>query len=154
MKRAFITGSAGFIGFHLAELLLQEGWHVAGYDGMTDYYDVTLKQKRHAMLGQHAHFTATEALLEDAEALSGAVAGVQPDIIVHLAAQAGVRYLFRPQDSEDLARAFKRFLALSPGDRRGMGQAGRKFMEDRFDEQLVIDAYKRLLQAEGMEKPE
>lgn len=92
MKRAFITGTAGFIGFHLAELLLQEGWHVAGYDGMTDYYDVSLKQKRHAMLGQHAHFTATEALLEDAETLSNAVAAAQPDIIVHLAAQAGVRY--------------------------------------------------------------
>lgn len=92
MKRAFITGTAGFIGFHLAELLLQEGWQVAGYDGMTDYYDVTLKQKRHAMLCQHAHFTATEALLEDAETLSNAVAAAQPDIIVHLAAQAGVRY--------------------------------------------------------------
>lgn len=92
MKRAFITGTAGFIGFHLAERLLQEGWQVAGYDGMTDYYDVTLKQKRHAMLGQHAKFTATEAMLEDADALSLAVAAAQPDIIVHLAAQAGVRY--------------------------------------------------------------
>jgi nucleoside-diphosphate-sugar epimerase len=44
MRRAFITGTAGFIGFHLAELLLQEGWEVAGYDGMTDYYDVALKR--------------------------------------------------------------------------------------------------------------
>jgi UDP-glucuronate 4-epimerase len=92
MRRAFITGSAGFIGFHLAELLLQEGWQVAGYDGLTDYYDVTLKQKRHAMLRQHARFTATEAMLEDASALSTAVAGARPDVIVHLAAQAGVRY--------------------------------------------------------------
>ena len=92
MKRAFITGTAGFIGFHLAELLLQEGWQVAGYDGMSDYYDVTLKQKRHALLHQHAGFTATEALLEDAETLHKAVTAAQPDIIVHLAAQAGVRY--------------------------------------------------------------
>lgn len=92
MKRAFITGTAGFIGFHLAELLLHEGWDVAGYDGMTDYYDVTLKQKRHALLGQHTQFSATEALLEDSEALTQAVAAAQPDIIVHLAAQAGVRY--------------------------------------------------------------
>lgn len=92
MKRAFITGTAGFIGFHLAELLLQEGWQVAGYDGMTDYYDVTLKHKRHAMLGQYSQFTATEAMLEDTYALTLAVAAAQPDIIVHLAGQAGVRY--------------------------------------------------------------
>jgi len=92
MKRAFITGTAGFIGFHLAELLLQEGWQVTGFDGMTDYYDVTLKRQRHDMLHQHAHFTATEAMLEDASALSRAVADARPDVIVHLAAQAGVRY--------------------------------------------------------------
>ncbi|ATX66969.1 SDR family NAD(P)-dependent oxidoreductase [Roseinatronobacter bogoriensis] len=92
MKRAFITGTAGFIGFHLAELLLQEGWQVAGFDGMTDYYDVTLKRQRHDMLHQHAHFTATEAMLEDASALSHAVTDARPDVIVHLAAQAGVRY--------------------------------------------------------------
>ncbi|MCC5987300.1 MAG: SDR family NAD(P)-dependent oxidoreductase [Pararhodobacter sp.] len=92
MKRAFITGTAGFIGFHLAELLLQERWEVFGYDGMTDYYDVTLKQRRHELLRQHQNFTATEAMLEDAGALSAAVTAAQPDVIVHLAAQAGVRY--------------------------------------------------------------
>ena len=92
MRRAFITGTAGFIGFHLAELLLQEGWDVAGYDGMTDYYDVRLKQRRHDLLRQHARFTATEALLEEAETLHAAVAAARPDVIIHLAAQAGVRY--------------------------------------------------------------
>jgi UDP-glucuronate 4-epimerase len=90
--RFLITGSAGFIGFHLAELLLQEGHDVAGYDGMTDYYDVTLKQRRHAMLTQHARFSVTEALLEDSDTLDQAVDAFAPDVIVHLAAQAGVRY--------------------------------------------------------------
>ncbi|MDV7142075.1 SDR family NAD(P)-dependent oxidoreductase [Tropicimonas sp. TH_r6] len=92
MRRAFITGTAGFIGFHLAELLLQEGWTVAGYDGMTDYYDVRLKQDRNTLLAQHPAFTMTEARLEDMEALSKAVEAFEPDVIVHLAGQAGVRY--------------------------------------------------------------
>lgn len=90
--RVFITGTAGFIGFHLAELLLQEGHTVAGYDGLTDYYDVDLKRARHALLRQHPRFTATEALLEDETALLAAVADCAPEVIVHLAAQAGVRY--------------------------------------------------------------
>jgi len=92
VRRAFITGTAGFIGFHLADLLLREGWVVHGYDGLTDYYDVGLKRQRHALLARHAGFTAHEAMLEDAAALSAAVAACAPDVVVHLAAQAGVRY--------------------------------------------------------------
>jgi UDP-glucuronate 4-epimerase len=53
MTCIFITGAAGFIGFHLAKLLQAEGCQVDGYDGINDYYDVTLKQKRHAMLVQN-----------------------------------------------------------------------------------------------------
>lgn len=90
--RVFITGSAGFIGFHLARRLLQEGHTVHGYDGLTDYYDVSLKQRRHQMLRTFATFTATEALLEDADTLRDAARAAQPEVIVHLAAQAGVRY--------------------------------------------------------------
>ncbi|MEQ1549753.1 NAD-dependent epimerase/dehydratase family protein [Sphingorhabdus sp.] len=91
-RRIFITGTAGFIGYHLAELLLAQGHIVGGYDGMTDYYDVRLKQRRHAMLNQHEGFSATEAMLEDQERLDAAISSFQPDVIVHLAAQAGVRY--------------------------------------------------------------
>lgn len=90
----FITGTAGFIGYHLAERLLAEGHTVHGYDGMTDYYDVSLKQARHQRLSRHPRFTATEAMLEDATALQAAVDVAQPQVIVHLAAQAGVRYSF------------------------------------------------------------
>ena len=92
MKRAFITGTAGFIGFHLARLLLEEGFVIHGYDGMTDYYDVTLKQARHDILKEYENFVATEAMLEDMSALAGAVDRCAPDVIIHLAAQAGVRY--------------------------------------------------------------
>ena len=92
MKRVFVTGTAGFIGFHLARLLLTEGFRVHGYDGMTDYYDVTLKARRHAMLMQDPNFSASEAMLEDAAVLNRVADDFSPDVIVHLAAQAGVRY--------------------------------------------------------------
>jgi UDP-glucuronate 4-epimerase len=91
-RRVLITGTAGFIGFHLAKLLLAEGLRVQGYDGMTDYYDVRLKQRRHAMLLQHPSFSATEGLLEDQIRFDRLADDFQPDVIVHLAAQAGVRY--------------------------------------------------------------
>ena len=92
MRKVFITGSAGFIGFHLAQHLLDEGFAVVGYDGMTDYYDVRIKQRRHQMLSQNEHFAAHEGMLEDFDKLHALMLAEQPDAIVHLAAQAGVRY--------------------------------------------------------------
>lgn len=92
MKRVFVTGSAGFIGFHLCRLLLDEGFAVHGYDGLTDYYDVRLKERRHQMLHQSAQFSATIGMLEDDACLRETVDAFRPDVIVHLAAQAGVRY--------------------------------------------------------------
>ena len=91
-RKVLVTGSAGFIGYHLSKLLLAEGFRVHGYDGMTDYYDVTLKQRRHQMLLQDPSFAATEGMLEDQTLLDKVADDFAPDVIVHLAAQAGVRY--------------------------------------------------------------
>lgn len=87
-----ITGTAGFIGFHLARRLLAQGHSVLGFDGLTPYYDVSLKQRRHALLAEHASFEPVIGLLEDRAALEHAGEKAQPDVIIHLAAQAGVRY--------------------------------------------------------------
>ncbi len=92
MRKVFVTGTAGFIGYHLAKSLIANGFHVHGYDGMTDYYDVALKEQRHQMLLQSPHFTMTEGLLEDQEMLDTVVNDFSPEVIVHLAGQAGVRY--------------------------------------------------------------
>ena len=92
MRKVFITGTAGFIGFHLAQLLLDEGFRVHGFDGMTDYYDVKLKQRRHQVLLQNPHFSMTEGMLEDDALITQVTDDFAPDVIVHLAGQAGVRY--------------------------------------------------------------
>lgn len=92
LRRILITGTAGFIGFHLANLLLGEGFVVHGYDGMTDYYDVALKKQRHQILLQQPNFAATVGSLEDQTLFDRVVDEFVPDVIVHLAAQAGVRY--------------------------------------------------------------
>jgi UDP-glucuronate 4-epimerase len=90
--RFFVTGTAGFIGFHLARRLIADGHFVSGLDGMTPYYDVTLKEARHAALARSNAFSGHVAMLEDDDALQALVAAEKPEIIVHLAAQAGVRY--------------------------------------------------------------
>lgn len=92
MNKTLITGTAGFIGYHLAQLLLDHGHQVHGFDGMTDYYEPALKQRRHQMLLQNAQFSCTEAMLEDMDALTQCADAFQPNVIVHLAGQAGVRY--------------------------------------------------------------
>ncbi len=87
-----VTGTAGFIGFHLAQQLLDEGHKVVGIDNFNDYYRVSLKRDRHALLEVHSGYTGFAMDLTDYGRLTDIVAETRPEIICHLAAQAGVRY--------------------------------------------------------------
>ena len=87
-----ITGTAGFIGFHLAERLLQEGRQVVGIDNVNDYYDTALKEARLQRLLHHNGFVNHRIGLEDDVAVMAVFDAVQPRTVVNLAAQAGVRY--------------------------------------------------------------
>jgi len=91
-ETALVTGSAGFIGFHTSQRLLQAGMRVIGLDAMTDYYDVSLKKRRHEILKNSPGFTPVEARLEEPGLLAGLMAEHKPSAVIHLAAQAGVRY--------------------------------------------------------------
>ncbi|MDO5506280.1 MAG: NAD-dependent epimerase [Pseudoxanthomonas suwonensis] len=87
-----VTGTAGFIGMHVAERLLQRGEAVVGLDNLNDYYDVALKQARLARLQGHAGYTHVQADLADRDAIEALFRQHRPRRVVHLAAQAGVRY--------------------------------------------------------------
>ena len=88
----FVTGTAGFIGSHLAHRLLDRGDEVVGFDNLNDYYDVTLKHARLARLQARAGYTHVTADLADRVAVEAAFAAHQPQRVINLAAQAGVRY--------------------------------------------------------------
>ena len=91
-RTALVTGAAGFIGFHLCRRLLEDGWRVVGFDALTEYYDVALKHRRLALLAGNPGFELVEARLEEPGRLTALMAALRPEIVVHLAAQAGVRY--------------------------------------------------------------
>lgn len=91
-KRILITGAAGFIGFHLAKRLLDMGTTVLGLDNLNDYYDVSLKESRLHILEDYPSFTFVKGDLADADTVNEQFETFQPDIVVNLAAQAGVRY--------------------------------------------------------------
>lgn len=87
-----VTGTAGFIGFHLAKRLLKEGFHVVGFDSVNDYYDVSLKNARTDILKENASFTFLKEDLADNDAVKDAFATYGFDVVINLAAQAGVRH--------------------------------------------------------------
>lgn len=92
MRKVLVTGSAGFIGFHLASRLLADGWQVIGLDCVSPYYDPALKEARVEILRQHPDFIEARISLEDRDAVKALMAEHAPQRIVHLAAQPGVRY--------------------------------------------------------------
>lgn len=90
MKKAFVTGAAGFIGSHLCESLLRDQWHVLGVDCFDDFYDPSVKRRNISGFSSHPHFELVEADIRDEPAMEAAL-GRGTDVIVHLAARAGVR---------------------------------------------------------------
>lgn len=91
-KKYLITGGAGFIGFHLAKSLLEKGCKVVGFDNMNDYYDVSLKEDRLAILKEYDNYTFVKGDLANKTEIENVFSNEKPDIVVNLAAQAGVRY--------------------------------------------------------------
>ena len=102
MNPVLITGCAGFIGMHCAKRLLEQGVPVLGIDNLNNYYDVALKHARLAELRPHAHFRFVELDVADRQGMSDLFAEVAPSKVLHLAAQAGVRYsIDQPDDYTD-----------------------------------------------------
>ena len=91
-KIALITGCSGFIGYHVSELLLKNDWSVVGIDALTDYYDVSLKKKRQQILKHFKKFLVFNKKIEDNGILDKVFKEFKPTVVIHLAAQAGVRY--------------------------------------------------------------
>ena len=90
--KILITGSSGFIGFHLSKKLLDKGHRIYGYDSMNNYYDVRLKKARYNILRKYKNFSFTKNNLENKNSLEKVFKKFKPSIVIHLAAQAGVRY--------------------------------------------------------------
>jgi len=91
-NKTLITGAAGFIGFHLAQRLLERGDRVCGLDNLNDYYDVNLKHDGLKLLEEQKNFTFIKADITDREKIADIFASEKYDVVVNLAAQPGVRY--------------------------------------------------------------
>ena len=90
--KVLVTGTAGFIGSHVAQRLLERGDEVVGFDSLNDYYDVELKKARLARFMDHPGYAHVQADLADRAAVEATFAAHKPDRVINLAAQAGVRY--------------------------------------------------------------
>ncbi len=99
MKKILITGAAGFIGSNLAEYWLEKGAEVIGIDNLNDYYDVKLKQARLQKLESYKNFLFSKADIADMDVMRKIFKEKEPEIVVNLAAQAGVRYSIENPDS-------------------------------------------------------
>ena len=91
-KLALVTGAAGFIGFHISRRLLENGWRVIGLDCMSNYYDVSLKEQRENILLKHSRYKSIHKRIEEQSVLKEIFEDEKPSIVIHMAAQAGVRF--------------------------------------------------------------
>ena len=99
MKNILITGAAGFIGFHLTQKLLDQGFSVIGLDNLNDYYDVTLKSTRLKQLSAYEKFSFIKGDISEKETVLSLFSQYTPAVVINLAAQAGVRYSIENPDA-------------------------------------------------------
>ena len=91
-NKILITGAAGFIGFHISKLMLEENYEICGVDNINNYYSISLKNDRLSLLEKYPNFTFNKVDISNYNQVSKIFKKFQPDIVINLAAQAGVRY--------------------------------------------------------------